>query len=387
MVKENVLRIRALDCSSLTVGFSGTFGIRVGNLKNGDTDVRLTCDRSERDVDFQRPLVQPKESFEVEEEYKGCRKLLVVNQFTRGKDSNEEIINPLLEGNMHVLALPSNWFVWKPHERTFMDHYTAAVESIPESMKEDLSYLPCGNVQMVLRPSNLTHGILAFRVVNPKLFRFVLFEIINNEVKAINERRAAGKYVKDFEDSIREKIRQCGLEVISGNTFGQEGVYGDKYTDPASWVLTPYIEGIDVRVIKGANNFWIHTGWHELKEMGASIIEPRPLTSRVDGAFLAEVAKVMDNVITPVAGSMDLRRHKSGRMYFLETSHCYSSERYSDEFVHEIRDNVISLIIKKHKELIGDFNEGWEERYDELEKQMKGDQVKEEESLIEVSES
>lgn len=375
MVKRK-FKIAALENSSLCVGFSRTLDVIKAEFEYRGKDISLLTreiqenysnygylnpDEISLDIGFKRPLYVPENIWYVREIDSIKRKALIVNQYTSAKPGNEKITSPLLEGNKVLKNIPTKWFRWNPYNQSFLDIYQETLESIPDYMKPDLTYTPTKHVQMVLRPSNQTHAIFAFNVINPELFRFTLFDIIIAEIKSITSRKAEGKYTESYKRSIKQKIKQCGLEAISDNTFGQEGVYGDKLTEPDLWALTPFIDGFDFRVIKAGNEFFTHMGWHELKKDNALIIKPELLLDN-EGPLLSEVKKTMDNCITPLSGSMDLRAHPNGKFYFLETSHCFSAERYPESFIKRVRENILDTLIEKFDLLIGNYNDGWEER-------------------------
>lgn len=377
MVKRK-LNILARDCSSLCVGFSRNLDVTQAEFKYKNNDINLLpypvrdhvnvsaeLDYSDVyvDVGCTRTHHVPDNVWFVRHFENIKRKSLIVHLYTSAKPGNECVIKPLLENKNLIQEIPTKWFRWSPFNKSFMDIYQETLDSIPKSMKSVLSTTPSGHVKMVLRPSNLTHAMLAFNVIDPELFRICLFDIILVEINAINERKRKGMYTKCFEKSIREKIRQCGLEVISDNTFGQEGVYNDKYTEPDLWALTPFIDGYDVRVIKAGNKLYSHTGWIDLKRTSATIINPQPL-ALTNPELNKEILEVMDNCITPLSGSLDLRWHHNGKYYFLETSHCFSSERYSESFIKKVRENIFDLMLQKIDELVGDYNDGWKERFD-----------------------
>lgn len=366
MVKPTI-EISITNSSPLTYGFSRLLNMEPVSLKYDDREVNLGFSTQNADINFERPHFEPDKIWEVEESKLGTYKKLQINQFTGGKNGNEQITTPLFEGNGLVRNIPTTWFKWDPVNESFMDIYYRTVRDIPSYMADDVVCGNTGHVLTVLRPSNLTHAIMAFVVLDPELFRFALFDIIVAEIKLINEHRASGKYIKNFKKSLKKKIEQCGLVAISETTFGQEGVYSDKFTDPAKWALTPYIAGKDIRVIKAGDRFFSHVGWHDLKKEGAKIINPDEHFID-DSLFCREVSKVMDNCITPVGGSMDLRLHPNGTYYFLETSHCYSGERYPEWFAKLTREAILKQVITKHDELIGNHNDGWFDRYTELRK-------------------
>lgn len=367
MVKQN-LEIEIVNSSPLAYGFSRILNLKPASFNLDERKINLSTRCDECDIKFNRPFMVPDEIWYVDERKLGTYKELHIRQYTTGKNGNEQITTPLFEGNTLVKNIPTTWFKWNPVNESFMDIYHRTLRDIPPSMADDVITNGTGHVLTVLRPNNLTHAILAFIVTDPELFRFALFDIIVDEVKLINERRAKGMYIKTFKKSLKEKIAQCGLVAISETTFGQEGVYGDKFMEPYMWALTPYIAGKDIRVIKAGNRFFSHVGWHDMKKQGAKIINPDEHFAD-DSIFCREVSKIMDNCITPVGGSMDLRLHPNGTYYFLETSHCYSSERYPEWFAQLTREAILKQVITKHDELIGNHNDGWEARYVELRKQ------------------
>lgn len=359
---NKTLNIQVNGCIPLSSFFGGMIDQTALRHNYEGWELNLNYRTSNPDIEFTLKPYQIDDVWQVNEIRNNQYKTLVINQLAVGKNGNEKIVKDKFKKDGLIRFIPTEWFRFNALEMSFKQRYTKAVNETHMTMRDELTYVD-GKAVMVLRPNNLTHGILAFKVVDYTLFRQNLFEIILVEVKTLFSIRAKGCDPISYVKSLKTKISHCGLEAITESTFGVDGVYSDKFTEPDRWALTPFIEGNDQRIIKAGDGLYVHTGLHSLGENDRKLIEP----TSVRRELVEEITNIMDNCITPVSGAMDLRSSDvTGLLYFIETSPAYSSERYSEEFNRHCFDEVLDLILDKHEEMIGDSNEGWEDRYDEL---------------------
>lgn len=271
--------------------------------------------------------------------------------------------------NDTVLEIPTEWFKF-----SFDNSLHVMADRLLEKWKkmpfpEDVEINNEGNPYFILRPTNLTHAILAFKVLKPEAFRFPLFRMILTELEKIWRVRKENKVSERQLELTRNRMLDCGLELISDATLGIDGAYEDK-TDhaPYGWGLSLCIKGQDQRVIKTGKKHYIHLGYHSSHKhvyVGSGIRNPVEIDTMHpnDPKIGKDIADFMDNHYTPLDGSLDIRRPPMvDRFYFMETSYSFSVECYTEKFIRDAIKDVVEVLEEKYDEVVGDKNDDLDQR-------------------------
>jgi hypothetical protein len=285
-----------------------------------------------------------------------------VNQLIGGKNRIEDHLMEVekkFENCNVIKSIPSVWFNFAFMEKTFLERVYELRLKGSVALNEDLEYDEKGYPYMVLRPNNLTHSILAFKVIKPELFRQSLFVQILEVLASIWETRKKKQEAKGWIKSVKKLIHNCGLEAISDTTFGIDGAYASKPDSPNLWGLSFFIKGKDLRTLKIADKIYSHTDWHTLIKQKRSIIKPVELYWDFDDQVIEEITNFMDNSVTPVSGVVDFRLTESGKFYFLETSPSFSEENYDEDFMQQGIRVASRFLSKKYIEVVGNKNDDW----------------------------
>lgn len=282
-----------------------------------------------------------------------------------------------------VLGIPTEWFNF-----SFDNTLHVMAERLLNKWKhmpfpEDVEVNNEGKPYFILRPTNLTHAILAFKVLDPKAFRFPLFRMILTELKIIHNARKENK-VSDRElEHIRKRMLDCGLEPISETTFGIDGAYADKSEHEVySWGLSLCIKGHDYRAIKAGKKHYLHLGYHSSNKevfVGSTIRNPVEIDTMYPNnpEIGKDIARFMDNEYTLIDGALDLRHPlETNRFYFMETSFSFSTECYTEDFIRQSISNVLEFMEEKYDEMVGNKNDDLDYRLSKYYAQMQMEKEK-----------
>lgn len=365
VVKKKQLNVSASCLTPLLRGIVPNLNVTCYNCETEKTKFVVDYHNYDFDIEGKYSLFH-KDPFEVSGE-KHEKYKLVIKQQIGFKSGGDEIVKDKIKDKKYIFSIPTVWFRFDLLEKPFSENVKVLNELYQQMPhKEDVELNKNGEPVLVLRPGNLTHSVLAFRVEYPELFRQSLFEIIVDELSKLWKARREFKYIDNYQKAVEENIKNCGLKVISKNTFGLEGGYSYKMDsfEPAGWGLSLFIKGKDTRTVKYGDKVFIHDDWHHVKTKGQSIIHPIDVYDLIGGDQKGDEFKdMMDNEATPICGSIDYRKvNMAQRFYFVETSPNFSSEYYTDEFAANGIKHTLARLEELHEEYIGNKNDDLKER-------------------------
>lgn len=365
VIEKKDLHVNANFLTPLLRGLSSKLDIHTCQLETAKTKFTIQYRNEDADIGGSYTLFD-RDMFEV---VGGAIKKysLEINQRIGFKVAGDVAVKDKFIGKEYIFPIPTIWFSINLAKKPFLAYVkelNEAYQSMPH--KEDVLLNENNEPVLVLRPGNLTHSVLAFRVERPELFRQALFEIILIEIGKLWEARRDFKFIGNYQKVVEKNIKDCGLGVISNNTFGMDGVYSEKTDgyDPSGWGLSVFIKGKDVRTVKYGEKLFIHDDWDVVQKKGGSIIHPIDVDTLIGGdKKAAEFKDLMDNKATPICGSVDYRKPDFvHRYYFMETSPNFSSEYYSEEFALSSMHHTLTRLEELHEQYIGNKNDDLAER-------------------------